>query len=55
MCINLKKNIMDKKITNVGIYKETYLELKEYCKSNGLKISFITSSVIKNYLEDIKK
>ena len=48
---------MDEKI----LYKSTYhidrdlhLELKEYCKKNGLKINFFIEQIIKEKLESIK-
>lgn len=46
---------MINKKSNVAIDIQTYLELKEYCKLNGLKINYITTSIIKNYLEEVKK
>jgi hypothetical protein len=39
----------------IGISIPSYIIIQNYCKENGLKISWLTEKVLLNYIEQQKK
>lgn len=39
----------------IGLTIETYDKIKSYCKKNGLKITWLTETVLLNYINENEK
>jgi hypothetical protein len=39
----------------IGITIETYDKIRSYCKKNGLKITWLTETILLNYINENEK